>query len=88
MEVSFAPSFVRKYTTLPATLKAEIRERIDLFRNTKNHQMLQVHKLHGSLKEQYAFSVNYKVRIVFWYTKTQPKEAILLSIGDHDIYDR
>ena len=85
MELSFAPSFVRAYKTLPPELKAEVKEKMNLFRNEKNHTILKVHKLHGNLKDQWSFSVNYKIRIVFIFTKS-PKEAILLTIGDHAIY--
>ena len=88
MEVAYAPSFVRKYKILPAGLKLEVKEKIALFRDPKNHKILKVHKLAGKLKEQFAFSVNYKIRIVFWYANTKPKEALLLAVGDHDVYDR
>lgn len=87
MEVSYTPSFVRQYKSLPATLKEEIKEKILLFCRQTAHQALKVHKLNGKLKEQYSFSVNYKIRIVFWYTKTKPKTAILLAIGDHTVYN-
>ena len=88
MEVSFAPSFVRLYKSLPIPLQWEVKEKIRLFRDPKNHQGLNVHKLRGQLHEQYSFRVNYQIRIVFWYPKTKPKEAILLAVGDHDVYDR
>lgn len=88
MEVSFAPSFVRQYKSLPRSLQLEVKEKISLFHDEKNHHTLNVHKLGGNLKEQYSFRVNYKIRIVFWYAHSKPKEAILLAVGDHDIYSR
>lgn len=87
MEVSYAPSFVRQYKSLPLSLQSEVKEKIHLFRDPKNHRLLKVHKLSGKLHEQYGFSVNYKFRIVFWYPPTKPKEAILLAVGDHEVYD-
>lgn len=86
MEVFYAPSFVRQYKSLPSSLQTEVKEKILLFLDVKNHQALTVHKLKGKLKDQYSFSVNYKIRIVFWYKNSKPKEAILLAIGDHDVY--
>jgi plasmid maintenance system killer protein len=88
MDIAFAPAFVRQYKHLPTGLQLEVKEKIALFRDPKNHRALKVHKLTGNLKEQFAFSVNYKTRIVFWYAKSKPKEAILVAVGDHDVYDR
>ena len=88
MEISYTPSFVRRLKSLPEDLREEALEKIELFRNPKNHELLKVHKLRGSLKGRYRFSVNYKTRIVFNYLDTVPKEARLDAIGDHDVYDR
>ncbi len=71
---------------LPEALQAEIFEKIDLFRDSANHEGLKVHQLRGKLKGCYSFSVNYKIQIVFEYLSVQPKEALLLTIGDHDVY--
>ncbi len=86
MEVSFKPSFVRLYHKLPPPLQDEVREKIDLFKNTGNHPRLKVHKLHGKLKDAYSFSVNYHYRIVFIFEDKKKSSAVLLSIGDHEIY--
>jgi len=88
MKVLYAPSFVRKYKNLPHSLQLEIREKIALFQHKENHQTLHVHKLRGKLKDQYSFRVNYKFRVVFIYTPEMPKTAILMAIGDHDVYNR
>ncbi len=88
MEVSYTPSFVRMLKSLPETLITEALEKIDLFRDPKHHDPLRVHKLNGRMKGRFAFSVNYKTRVVFSYLKKSPKEALLHAIGDHDIYDR
>ncbi len=87
MEVIYSPSFVRQYKSLQVSLKLEVKQKIALFQDEKNHQSLKVHKLKGKLKEQYSFYVNYKIRIVFWYTEAKPREALLLAIGDHDVYN-
>ena len=86
MEVSYTPAFVRMLVKLPKELQEEALEKIELFRDEKNHDLLRVHKLSGGLKGRYSFSVNYKTRIVFNITKTLPKEARLDAIGDHDVY--
>lgn len=88
MEVAYSPKFVRLLNSLPPALQEEVIEKVELFKNEKNHPALKVHKLHGRLKEQYSFSVNYQTRIVFVYLPKKPKEAYLLTVGDHDVYDR
>jgi len=84
MKILYKPTFVRQYGKLDENLQTEILEKIELFKNISNHESLKVHKLHGKLKDCYSFYVNYKIRIVFtWESK---EEAVLMVIGDHDIY--
>ena len=75
MEVSFTPTFFRSMKSLPTALQEEVFEKIDLFRDPANHQALKVHKLRGKLKDCFSFSVNYKIRVVFEYLSTKPREA-------------
>ena len=87
MEITYTASFIRLLKSLPKALREEVREKINLFRDPKNHQQLKVHKLKGRLKGRYSFSVNYKTRIVFNYSDNTHKEVRLDAIGDHHIYD-
>lgn len=81
----YAPRFVRQFKRLPEELQEETFQKIDLFKNVKNHVILKVHKLHSKFSNSYSFSVNYKTRIVFDYVSKT--EVALLSIGDHYIYN-
>jgi len=82
LTIQYAPTFVRMYKHCPPLLKEEIKEKIALFQNTTHHQTLHVHKLKGVMRNTYAFSVNYRIRIVFEYENTIT--ANLLYVGDHD----
>ncbi len=82
IEIQYAPNFIRMYKGLNSGLKEEIKEKISLFKNSKNHSILKVHKLKGSLKNTYSFSVNYQIRIVFEYENE--KIVNLLYVGGHD----
>jgi mRNA-degrading endonuclease YafQ of YafQ-DinJ toxin-antitoxin module len=84
LELNFKPSFVREFNLLETDLADEVVEKIELFKDRANHKALKVHKLHGRLSDYFSFSVNYKIRIVFQFISD--KEAVLLAIGDHDIY--
>ena len=84
MEIQYTPAFIRQFNALETELQEETHEKIDMFRNTKNHQKLKVHKLTGRLAERHSFSVNYRYRIVFSYAA---KDVVFfLAIGDHDVY--
>ena len=85
MEVSFTKAFFKRLNKYEEGFKEAVLEKIEEFRNSKNHGRLKVHKLHGKFSKFYSFSVNYKTRIVFEYVSK--KEVALLSVGDHDIYN-
>jgi len=85
IRIGFTSAFLHQADDLSSKLQEEIWERIDLFRDTKNHRFLKVHKLHGRMSDRYSFSVNYRIRIVFSYVKGN--EVTLHGVGDHDIYE-
>jgi mRNA-degrading endonuclease YafQ of YafQ-DinJ toxin-antitoxin module len=80
----YAPVFVKQFNKLDKNLQEEILEKIELFKNRDNHNLLKVHKLHGRFKDSYSFYVNYKIRVVFMWLKEE--EVALLAIVDHDVY--
>ncbi len=84
MVVRYKPSFIREFKKLPKDLREEASERMELFKDKKNHKKLKVHKLKGKLKDFYSFSVTYSHRIVFMYEGKE--EVVFLGIGDHDVY--
>jgi mRNA-degrading endonuclease YafQ of YafQ-DinJ toxin-antitoxin module len=45
---------------------------------------LKTHKLSGKLKDLWSFSLDYDLRVVFYFTKDKPKKAVLVDIGTHD----
>ena len=85
IEIMFKPEFIRLYNKLPHELQGEVKEKIELFREARNHALLKVHKLHGRMKGSHSFSVNYRYRIVFEYESKNC--AILMNVGDHDMYN-
>ena len=84
IKIGYTPAFVRQYNKLDKGLQDEVKEKITLFRDKKNHATLKVHKLHGDLKKFSSFSVDYKTRIVFYWL--DDSEALLEMVGDHDVY--
>lgn len=85
IKVNFKSKFIRQYKKLTKELQIEVKERIDLFKRNPSNQILKIHRLGGRLKGSFSFSVNYQYRIIFEW-KEKNKVAVLLSVGDHDIY--
>jgi mRNA-degrading endonuclease RelE of RelBE toxin-antitoxin system len=83
--VGFMPEFFRRLKKLSPQLQEIVFDKIELFKNRKNHQRLKVHKLHGKYTGFFGFSVDHKHRVMFeWISK---QEARLHTVGDHSIYD-
>ena len=86
IKIVYRSTFFRHCKKLPNILQEEIKEKIELFRENPKHPFLKTHKLKGTLKKCYSFSVNYKYRVIFYY-KTK-NVAVLLGVGDHSLYNK
>ena len=82
LTIGYSKKFLKTFRRLERDLQDEILEKIELLKDTKNHNKLRVHKLSGKLKSVMSFSVNYRVRITFTYVH---KNTIALhTVGTHD----
>jgi len=84
INILFPQSFLKKFRKLEVELQDIAIQKIDLFKDRKNHKVLEVHKLHGRFHNQFSFSVTHKYRIAFRFVTKN--EALFLDIDDHDIY--
>ena len=84
IEIIYAPIFIKRLNKMEPSFHGEILEKIELFKDIKNHKTLKVHKLHGKFSDCFSFSVDYSTRIVFQYMTK--KSVAFLFIGDHDLY--
>ncbi len=82
INIRYAPTFVRMYKKIDDNLQHEVKEKIELFKDKKNHESLKVHKLKIP-ENTYSFRVNYKIRVVFEY-EDKENTVNLLYIGGHD----
>lgn len=83
-EIVISKQFARQFRKLDPQLKEEVIAKLELLKNSTNHQSLKVHKLNGRMADKYSFSVNYKIRVIFSYPI--PTEIFLLLVGSHDLY--
>lgn len=84
MEIYYTSKFGRKYKKLPSKIKILAEKREELFCKNPFDSQLNTHKLHGSLKEFWSFSIGFKHGIVFEFAREN--KVYFHSVGDHDIY--
>jgi len=86
MEVSFSSTFKKgfKKRITSKTVEKEFWRRLELFIENPYNTELKTHKLSGKLKDLWSFSIEYDLRVVFYFTKDKPKKAIFVDIGTHE----
>ncbi|OGH25049.1 MAG: hypothetical protein A3B47_03065 [Candidatus Levybacteria bacterium RIFCSPLOWO2_01_FULL_39_24] len=83
-KIHYTSRFIKDFKKMQKNKQkiAIIREKI--FRNNCFDSRLKTHKLTGSLKDYWAFSVTHSERILFRFINE--KEVIFYKIGTHEIY--
>lgn len=88
MKLILSKAFVRDAKRLlkrNLRLSESVRETLNLLELDISHPQLKTHKLKGKLKDCWACSAGYDLRIIFEIVKDGIEDAILLqSIGTHD----
>jgi len=84
MEIHYSPKFRRQYQNLPLSVKRRAEKAEKLFRGDPSLPQLKTHKLSGRFKHYWAFSIDYRYRIIFeFYSKNVIRFHL---VGDHSIY--
>ena len=84
MEIEYSPRFKKAFKKLPKEVKLKAVEREKIFRKNPFEPQLKTHKLHGTMKEYWAFSISFGYRIGFTF---MTGELVRFhDIGTHDIY--
>ena len=84
MNIEYSPKFARQFKKLPKEAKASAFQCEKIFRDNPFDPKLKTHKLHGTMKEYWAFSISYNYRIGF--TFIDGNLVRFHAIGSHDIY--
>lgn len=85
MKILYIEKFKREYKKLPQNIQKIAEEKEKIFRKDPFDAQLKTHKLHGRLKEFWAFAINYKYRVIFDFTDNDIVR--FYSVGDHEIYE-
>jgi addiction module RelE/StbE family toxin len=84
MQIEYSPKFKKKFKKLPREVKEKTIILEKLFRKNPFDPKLKTHKLHGTLKEYWAFSISFGYRIGF--TFIEGRTARFHDIGTHSVY--
>lgn len=76
--------FQKSFRKLPAVVQSLAEKRDLQFRADAFDRRLRTHKLKGALDGYWAYSVNYRYRVVFRFV--EGGEVIYYDIGTHEIY--
>ena len=84
-KIYYSSKFAREYRRLPLGIKKLAEQKEKIFRKDPFARSLYTHKLKGSLKHFYSFSINQKSRNIFEFAVN--KTVWFHSVGDHSIYE-
>ena len=87
MKIIYSLKFAREYKKLPKKVKDAAEQQEIIFRKNPFDLKLKTHKLNGRLSGFLSFSIGYKYRLIFEFSK-DGKTVYFHSVGDHDIYQR
>ena len=84
IKIAFSSSFKRAFKRRiagDAERENRFRIKIESFKNNPFESSLKTHKLSGKLKDYWSFSVEYDVRIIFYFVDDE--NVLLIDIGSH-----
>jgi len=86
MKIIYSSKFAREYKKLSSKIKDIAEKQEIIFRKDPFDSRLKTHKLHGKLENFYSFSVGYKYRIIFEFSKKN--NIYFHSVGTHSVYQQ
>lgn len=84
MDIEYSSKFKRQFKKLPREVKESAVKCEKLFRVNPFDPKLKTHKLHGTMREYWAFSISYSYRIGF--TFVDGSLVRFHAVGSHDMY--
>ena len=83
MEIFYSTRFLRSFKRLPNDIKDKLEEKEASMVKDIFSKSLKTHKLNGIFEGYYAFSIDYKNRVIF---EIEGNKIVFYDVGDHDIY--
>lgn len=83
--IEYSERFLRKLSHLPKRLVDAAQKKERLFKFEPFHPSLRSHKRHGKDKDAWAFWIDYRYRVKFFFVNE--KTVVFLDVGPHNIYE-
>ncbi len=83
-KITYSSHFAKAFQALPEKIKKQAIQREQIFREDCFDARLKTHKLKGSLKEHWSFSINHSYRILFEFQ--EDGMVGFIDVGTHSIY--
>ncbi len=83
IKIAFSSSFKRAFKHRIAGndgREERFRAKLEVFKDNPFEPSLKTHKLSGKLKDYWSFSIEYNLRIIFYFAE---KEIVFVDIGTH-----
>jgi len=85
INVSYSKHFtrlLRKRISSSKSFEATFFQKVEIFIHNPFHSSLKTHKLSGSLEGYWSFSIEYNLRVIFYFNADN--NAVFADIGTHD----
>ena len=85
MEIAFSAPFKRAFKRRVegrSELETKFWQRVEFFLSNPRDPRLRTHKLSGTLREMWSFTVEHDCRVVFFFAEAD--RAVFVDIGNHD----
>lgn len=84
MKILYSPEFTHRYQRLSADIRNKAKKKEKIFRENPFDSRLKTHKLQGRMSEFWAFSIDFKYRIIFKFEDSD--KVRFYTIGGHSMY--
>jgi addiction module RelE/StbE family toxin len=84
IEITFSSSFKRAFKRRIAgkiEREEKFRSKLEVFKSNPFEASLKTHKLSGKLKDYWSFSLEYNLRIVFYFAENE--KVVFVDISSH-----
>jgi len=85
IQIAFSSTFKRSFkgkVRVQKDLEEKFWHRVEIFKENPFDGRLRTHKLSGRLKDLWSFSVEYDVRVIFYFV--DDGKVVFVDIGVHD----
>ena len=85
MKIGFSSSFKRAFKKKikgRKDLETKFWQKVEIFMKDPFDRSLRTHKLSGKLKDLWSFSLEYDLRVIFYFAEKD--KVVFVDIGKHD----